>query len=223
MGRAIEALAPERGWRVVAVVDRARAASGLTRASLGEPDVAVEFTTAEAAPGVVRACLEAGVPIVSGTTGWDPAALDAARHHALATGGALLWSPNFATGMVAFLAIARRAAELLAAAPGFEAAVLETHHSAKRDAPSGTALTLARALAESLERDVPITSVRVGHVPGTHEIVLDGAFEQIRLAHVARDRRVFADGALTAAAWLRGRRGVFTMEDVLGFRRGADA
>jgi len=91
----------------------------------------------------------------------------------------------------------------------------ETHHAAKKDAPSGTALALERAVSRGLSRSVPITSVRTGHVPGTHELSFDGPFEQIRLTHTARDRRVFADGALRAAAWIRGRRGVFTMRDVL--------
>ena len=95
-----------------------------------------------------------------------------------------------------------------------DANLIETHHNAKKDAPSGTALTLAKAAAAA-GYEIPITSVRVGSVPGIHEVIFDGQFEQIRLQHTARDRRVFADGALVAAAWLIGRRGVFTMKDVL--------
>ncbi|HUX33073.1 MAG TPA: dihydrodipicolinate reductase C-terminal domain-containing protein, partial [Gemmatimonadaceae bacterium] len=90
-----------------------------------------------------------------------------------------------------------------------------THHAQKKDAPSGTALALARAAAARLGRDVPITSVRTGSVPGIHELVFDAQFEQIRLVHTARDRRVFAEGALLAARWLAGRRGIFTLRDVL--------
>ena len=93
--------------------------------------------------------------------------------------------------------------------------LIETHHAAKRDAPSGTAIALASQAAALLGRSVPITSVRVGSVPGTHELLFDAPFEQIRLEHVVRDRRVFAAGALRAAEWLIGRRGVFTLDDVL--------
>jgi 4-hydroxy-tetrahydrodipicolinate reductase len=113
-----------------------------------------------------------------------------------------------------FEQVLARAAELFATAPGFDAHMIETHHNAKKDAPSGTALTLAKAAAAA-GYEIPITSVRVGSVPGIHEVIFDGQFEQIRLQHTARDRRVFADGALVAAAWLIGRRGVFTMKDVL--------
>jgi 4-hydroxy-tetrahydrodipicolinate reductase len=101
-----------------------------------------------------------------------------------------------------------------------DARIVETHHSAKRDAPSGTALELARRIALESGAEPPITSIRLGSVPGTHELLLDGPFEQIRITHEARDRRVFADGALTAAewvlgAWRSGRRGIFTMDDML--------
>ena len=98
---------------------------------------------------------------------------------------------------------------------GFDAHLVETHHTAKQDAPSGTALSLATSMQHASGRATPVTSVRVGSVPGTHEVIFDGAFEQVRLVHEARDRRVFAEGALVAARWLLTRRGVFTMQDVL--------
>jgi 4-hydroxy-tetrahydrodipicolinate reductase len=97
---------------------------------------------------------------------------------------------------------------------------METHHAAKKDAPSGTAKLLAQAAEEASGARVPITSLRVGHVPGTHELIIDGAFEQVRLLHEARDRRVFALGALVAARWIVGRHGVFTLDDVLSSSRG---
>ncbi|HEX8907434.1 MAG TPA: dihydrodipicolinate reductase C-terminal domain-containing protein, partial [Longimicrobiaceae bacterium] len=112
--------------------------------------------------------------------------------------------------------VVAEAARLVGQAGGFDAHIIETHHTAKKDAPSGTAGLVERAARQALGRAVPITSVRVGHVPGTHELVLDAPFEQITLTHTARDRRVFADGALAAARWLVGRTGVFTMDDVLG-------
>ena len=109
------------------------------------------------------------------------------------------------------------AARLLGRAAAFDAHMIETHHAAKKDAPSGTAVTLGKTASAAWGRgaDIPITSVRTGSVPGTHEFVFDAPFEQIHLEHIARDRRVFAEGALVAAAWLIGRQGVFTMRDVL--------
>jgi 4-hydroxy-tetrahydrodipicolinate reductase len=114
-----------------------------------------------------------------------------------------------------FEQIVAHAAGLLANAPGFEAQIVETHHSAKKDAPSGTANTLGKAASAAWGKEIPITSVRTGSVPGTHEFIFDAPFEQIHLEHVARDRRVFAEGALVAAKWLVGKQGIFTMKDVL--------
>jgi 4-hydroxy-tetrahydrodipicolinate reductase len=100
--------------------------------------------------------------------------------------------------------------------PGFDAHIVETHHAAKKDSPSGTAASLESQTSPDWGGNIPITSIRVGSVPGTHEFLFDAPFEQIRLVHVARDRRVFAEGALHAARWLIGRTGVFSMQDVLG-------
>jgi 4-hydroxy-tetrahydrodipicolinate reductase len=214
MGRAIAELAPTRGFEVVARLDHAETTSGLTKAALNGAEVVVEFTVPEAAPANIRAIVAASCPVVVGTTGWYDH-LDDVRRDVNASNGALLAAANFSLGVNIFEQIVARAAELFAAAPGFDAHMIETHHAAKKDAPSGTALTLAKAAAAASGRQMPITSVRVGAVPGIHEVIFDAQFEQIRLQHVARDRRVFADGALVAAAWLIGRRGVFTMKDVL--------
>src|SRR5581483_9110972 len=137
----------------------------------------------------------------------------------LRLGGALLWSPNFAIGVHVFTRLVERAAADLAAAGGFSAHIVETHHAAKRDAPSGTARLLAERASRAFGADVPVASVRTGHVPGTHEVLFDAQYEQIRLVHEARDRRVFAVGALAAAAWLQGRHGVYSMDDFLGMKR----
>ena len=214
MGHAIASLAPERGWDVVAQLDVRHTGDGITREMLRGADVAVEFTTPAAAPANVRALIAAGCPTVVGTTGWYdelPAIAEAVR----TAGGALLTAPNFSLGVNIFEQIAAYAASLVRQAPGFEAHLVETHHSAKKDAPSGTALTLGRSASGAWGADIPITSVRTGSVPGTHEFIFDAPFEQIHLEHIARDRRVFAEGALVAARWLIGRRGVFTMRDVL--------
>jgi 4-hydroxy-tetrahydrodipicolinate reductase len=214
MGRAIADLAPSHGFEVAARLDHAEMQSGLTKDMLAGADVAVEFTVPDATPANVRALIAAGCPVVVGTTGWY-ADLDDVQRDVNRSNGALLAATNFSLGVNIFEQVLARAAQLFAAAPGFDAHMIETHHSAKKDAPSGTALTLAKAAAAAGGREIPITSVRVGSVPGIHEVIFDAQFEQVRLQHVARDRRVFADGALVAAAWLIGRRGVFTMKDVL--------
>lgn len=218
MGRAIDGLARERAWPITAALGRDEVmAAPLSRERLGDPDVVLEFTTAEAAPGIVRACTRAGLPVVSGTTGWT-GELDRVRAEVREGQGALLWASNFSVGVNLFFEVAAATARIVKGSSSFDAAIVETHHGAKRDAPSGTALELRRILEEGLRRDVPATSVRTGFVPGTHELIFDAPFEQIRLVHEARDRRVFADGALLAARWLVGRRGVFDMRDVLGLR-----
>jgi 4-hydroxy-tetrahydrodipicolinate reductase len=222
MGRAVAQLAAERGWTVTAIVGREAnaAGTGITRARLGDAEIVVEFTEPSCAEANVRAALDAGYAVVTGTTGWDEG-LARLRERVAHEGGALLHAPNFSVGVNLLLAILRQAGRVMAGARDFEAHLVETHHAAKKDAPSGTALAMRRALREGLGADVPVTSVRTGHVPGTHELTFDGPFEQITLAHLARDRRVFADGALTAAEWLRGRQGVFTMADVLGLPGGS--
>lgn len=216
MGRTVAQLAAERGWPVAAIIGAAenRGAAGITTESLQGADVAIEFTTPAAAPANVRACVRAGCPIVVGTTGWY-AEREALEREVLLHGGALLWAPNFSLGVNLFWQVAEFAAGLAARLPRVDAHIIETHHAAKRDAPSGTALELARLSAAALDREVPVTSIRAGFVPGTHEILFDAPYEQVRIEHVARDRRVFADGALLAAQWLVGRQGVYTIRDLL--------
>lgn len=211
MGRALAQLAPARDFAVVATIGRGQP---VTREALAGAAVAIEFTTPDAAVENVRACVAAGCPVVVGTTGWY-ADLDATAAHVQAAGGAMLTAPNFSVGVAIFERVIAEAARLFTAVSGFDGHLVETHHAAKKDAPSGTAAMLARSAERAGGRAMPVTSVRVGSVPGTHEVLYDGAFEQVRLVHEARDRRVFAEGALVAARWLAGRRGVFTMQDVL--------
>ena len=218
MGRAVAELAPARGWDVVARLDQAEMSAGITRATLGDADVAVEFTVPSAAPANIRAIVNTGCPVVVGTTGWYEH-FDDIKRDVDSANGAMLAATNFSLGVNVFERVVERAAELLAHAPGFDAHIVETHHSAKKDAPSGTAATLEKSAAAAWGRAIPITSIRTGSVPGTHELIFDAPFEQIRLVHTARDRRVFAEGALVAAAWLIGRRGVYGMRDVLGSLR----
>ena len=217
MGRVLEQLAPERGWEVVARIggEENRNGAGVTRASLKGADAAIEFTEPNAAAVNVRAAVAAHTPIVVGTTGWL-GELPALSEWVAQRGGALLTATNFSLGVNVFEQIVAFASRLLSAAGGFDAHLVETHHAAKKDAPSGTAITLRAAAARGWPREIPVTSIRTGSVPGTHELVFDAPFETLTLAHVARDRRVFAEGALVAAAWLIGRTGVFTMRDVIG-------
>jgi 4-hydroxy-tetrahydrodipicolinate reductase len=220
MGRAVAQLAEAHGFEVVALLGESQVVPhGISRALLDGAEVVIEFTVPASAAKNVRECLALGVPVVCGTTGWDAERV-VVEAEVAASGGALLWAPNFSIGVHLFARIVEEAARLIARADaGFDAAQIETHHAAKLDAPSGTARLLAQRVARGLGRDISTTSVRTGSVPGTHEILFDAPFEQISLTHVARDRRVFAAGALTAARWLvspPARRGVFTLDHLLG-------
>jgi len=216
MGHALDVLAATRGCTIVARLDAAEMVRGIAGDDLARAQVAIDFTTPESAVDNAIACLRVGCPIVIGTTGWGARLADlerAVREYRCAA----LWSPNFAIGVQLFLAIATDAAKRLRRVSAFDAHIVETHHAAKLDAPSGTAIAIAQQVASALAREVPISSVRTGSVPGTHEIIFDAPFEQIRLVHEARDRRVFADGALAAARWLStaARPALYTMQDVL--------
>jgi 4-hydroxy-tetrahydrodipicolinate reductase len=215
MGTLIAGLAAESGFEVVAQLGSEATRGGLTRAAVHDAEVAIEFTVPSASAALVRGCADIGLPVVTGTTGWD-AERAAAERHVREKGGAMLWAPNFALGVHLFAKVVAEAARRFAhPGAGFDAHLVETHHMLKLDAPSGTARMLARIAEQARGKPMPVTSIRTGHVPGTHEILFDGAFEQVRLVHEARDRRVFAAGALSAARWLVGRRGVFTLDDFL--------
>lgn len=217
MGRAIAALAEARGHAVVAAIDgeENRDGRGLTLDRLAGADVVFEFTTPEAAVDNLLTLARLGQRVVTGTTGWQHR-LDDVRAVVIAHGGALLHSPNFSVGVQLFLRAARDLARHLAGRPEFEGYVVESHHAAKKDAPSGTALALTRALAAGdPDRVMPVTSIRGGFDPGTHVAVFDAQFETIRLEHQTRSRQVFAAGAVMAGEWLDGRTGVFTFDQML--------
>jgi 4-hydroxy-tetrahydrodipicolinate reductase len=217
MGQAITALAERRGHAIHAVIGGAENAAGraLTAERLKGADVAVEFTRPEAVVVNLERLIEAGIPTVTGTTGWRD---ELPRISALVErrGGALLHAANFSLGVHLFLRAARELARGFVGRPEFDAFILEEHHAAKLDAPSGTARELqTKARAADPERPFPITSLRAGATPGTHLLAYDGRYERVTLAHVARSRDGFAAGALAAAEWLPGRRGVHTVEDML--------
>jgi 4-hydroxy-tetrahydrodipicolinate reductase len=207
MGRAIEVELAARGHETPARVTRTGGWEALTRASAG---VAFEFTSPEAAPTNVSRLLALGIPVVCGTTGWD---VEPARALSRERGAGFLHAPNFSLGVAALRAAVAAVARRLAAFPEYGAGIVERHHSAKKDAPSGT----AKALAGAIGGDVPIVSLRHGGQPGEHSVVFEGPDESIELVHRARSRALFAAGAVRAAEWLVDSRaaGPVTFEDFL--------
>ncbi|HKU60928.1 MAG TPA: dihydrodipicolinate reductase C-terminal domain-containing protein [Gemmatimonadales bacterium] len=216
MGRAVAGLAAARGHGATIVGRNENAGGhGLTAERIRGHDVAVEFTRPDAAPANIERLIEAGIPVVTGTTGWD-AELPRIIAVVEARKGALLHAANFSIGVHLFLRAARALAAEFAGREGFDGCILEEHHAAKRDAPSGTARALQQRLRDADPgRLYPITSVRAGDTPGTHSVSLDGPFETVTLQHTARNRDGFAAGALAAAEWLPGRTGVFTFDAML--------
>ena len=211
MGRLVESLASEHGFRVAGTVSSANAAASDWPAA----DVAIDFSVGAAVQTTISRLAARGTPVVIGTTGWQNAEEDVRRIAATA-GIGIVAAPNFAVGVNVFLAVIERLGLLMAAQPSFGAWIHEHHHAAKRDAPSGTALAMERRLREKgYAAPVPISSTRAGFVPGTHTLGFDAASETITFTHQARDRGAFAHGALVAAQWVIGRTGWFTMTDVL--------
>jgi 4-hydroxy-tetrahydrodipicolinate reductase len=212
MGRLVETLSAEYGFEIAGHVDRASAAAPERWPAA---DVAIDFSTADAVAANLRHLANRGIDAVVGTTGWT--AHEAALRREIGDRIGVVAAPNFALGVNLFVALAARAAELLAPHPAFGAWIHEAHHAAKRDAPSGTAILLEAAMRGSgYDRPVDVASTRAGSIPGTHTIGFDAAGETITLTHTARDRSGFARGALQAAQWVHGRKGWFEMKDVLG-------
>jgi 4-hydroxy-tetrahydrodipicolinate reductase len=213
MGRLVESLSGEYGFDVVGEIGRENAGQS---ADWPEADVAIDFSTGEALAANFPALARRGHPVVIGTTGWT-AHEASIRKEAEASGIGVVAAPNFALGVSLFGAIVARAAELMSRRPEFGAWVHELHHATKRDAPSGTALGLMEIMrGAGYEAPIDVASTRAGAIPGTHTIGFDGGGETITLTHSSRDRSTFARGALEAARWVHGRRGWFTMKDVLG-------
>jgi 4-hydroxy-tetrahydrodipicolinate reductase len=213
MGRLVESLCPEYGMEVAGTVDVAEAEVPET---WPDADVAIDFSMAEAVPANVQRLAERGIHVVIGTTGWAAHEADV-RQIVEGSGIGVVAAPNFALGVNLFVALAERAAELFGSQEAFGAWIHDAHHAAKRDAPSGTALLLEAALrSRGYNRAIDVSSTRAGSIPGTHTIGFDAPGETITLIHTARDRSGFARGALEAARWVRGRKGWFTMRDVLG-------
>jgi 4-hydroxy-tetrahydrodipicolinate reductase len=209
MGRAIEEALVERGHAVAARIGRGDGAGAAKGA-----DVAFEFTRPEAAGGNVRALLEARVPTVCGTTGWDAAEATGMSRR---LGVPLLVAPNFSIGVAVLKRLTAEAARLLAAFPEFEPGIVERHHARKADVPSGTARMLAATIAPFRPGSAPppVAALRQGGQPGEHEVIFDGPDECVVLVHRARSRRIFAAGAVRAAEWMveTGPKGPVTFDD----------
>ncbi len=217
MGKTLAQLAPQRGFNVVLVmdIDVNEQGRGITREKFQGIDVCVDFTTPQAALDNIRCVAAMGVNLVVGTTGWHDR-LDEVRMLIERAGIGMVYAPNFSIGVNLFYDLARRAAELFAAFPIYDPYLSESHHKMKKDAPSGTALEIKRRIAPAYRgREIPVTSVRAGYMPGTHELGFDSEADTVVLRHTARSRQGFAEGALYAARWIARKKGFFSFAEVL--------
>lgn len=227
MGKMIEKIALQKGHNIGLVIDNQMHWDS-TMDALSACDVAIEFTSPESAVGNIRRCFEAGVPVVTGTTGWLHQ-LPEIEQLCRETDQSLFYASNFSIGVNIFFALNQYLSVLLKDLDGYRPRIVETHHTAKLDAPSGTAITLANGIItnrpgldswgdadQNLASHVlPIKSYRMENITGTHVVTYDSAIDSIEMKHTAHNRTGFAEGAILAAQWLRGKKGVFTMKDLM--------
>ena len=228
MGQAIERIAVEQGHEVVARFDLDAPVPDSIRGFEGA-DV-IDFTSPSAVLEHIQGYCKAGIPAVIGTTGWYDA-LPLVEAWVAEHDATVLYAPNFSIGVALLVEAVRAVAPYLNALPEYDVFVHEAHHTNKIDSPSGTALHLAKQILRGMERKTRIeveaqhgriapdalhvSSTRVGHVFGRHEVGIDGVYDQISLIHDAKSRNGFAYGAIRAAGWIQGRKGLFTLDDVL--------
>ncbi len=228
MGKAIEEIALAQGHKIVLKIDLHNAAD-LTAANLQQADVAIEFTNPHSAFNNVMSCLQAGVPVVCGSTGWQHR-LEEVKAYCLQQKGCLLYASNFSIGVNIFFEINKRLAELMKPHAEYDVSMEEIHHTMKKDAPSGTAVTLAEQVMEKMDRkqtwvnavtnrpeELSIVSKRIDPAPGTHTVSYQSTIDTIEIRHTAHNRIGFATGAVLAAAFVKGKKGIFSMKEVLGF------
>jgi len=215
MGQLVAKLAAEQGHEISVTLNSRDAERGSEElaSSLRGCDVAIDFSVAAVVIRNVKACASAELPLVEGTTGWQ-SRLDEVKNVVSQNDGALIYGANFSVGVQVFYRIAASAAELFQSLESYDAFIEEAHHKRKRDAPSGTALQLGEIVALHVGREVPVSSTRAGYIPGTHRVGFDSAADQIILEHTARGREGFAAGALLAASWIMGRKGVYEFSEV---------
>jgi 4-hydroxy-tetrahydrodipicolinate reductase len=216
MGQLVAAQAKKAGNEIGVIVKSGE--RGLNADELGEKlgghDVAIDFSVGESVPRNVEACVSAGVPIVEGATGWKGLEKEISQM-VNERGGTLVYGANFSIGVHVFYRIVNHASQVFSAVEGYAPFIEEAHHSRKRDAPSGTALRLRELMGEHLRTEIPTSSTRAGHIPGTHRVGFDSEADQITLTHTARSRQGFAAGALLAARWVIGRKGVYEFGEVI--------
>lgn len=230
MGHMIESIALERGHTISVAIDRDNTAD-FDSAAFRESDVAIEFSVPETGFDNVIRCLKAGLPVVSGTTGWS-AKLPEARNYCESVGGSLIWASNFSIGVNVFMAANRLLARIMNRFPEYTPSMEEVHHIHKLDHPSGTAITLAEQIVSETDRIgswaesedevdarkgvLEISHERRGEVPGIHTVEWDSEADTITITHSAKSRRGFALGAVLAAEWLPSHPGIHTVDEALG-------
>lgn len=226
MGHIIERIARERGHKIVSIID-INNLKDFESDAFKSADVAIEFTTPATAMGNVRKCFAANVPVVSGSTGWN---VEDVREEVEKNGKTLFWSSNFSIGVFIFNAINKRLAQIMNQFNNYNVEMTEVHHIHKLDAPSGTAITLAEGIIANLDRktawtkevegkstDLAIKSIREGEVPGIHTVRYESEVDSITLTHDAKSREGFALGAVVAAEFTAGKKGLLGMSDMLKF------
>ncbi|MER3470008.1 MAG: 4-hydroxy-tetrahydrodipicolinate reductase [Chitinophagaceae bacterium] len=226
MGHMIEEVGVTRGHEIVLKI-HADNKNEFTKENMANADVAIEFTAPDSAFLNVKRCLDFGVPIVSGSTGWNDH-LQAAKDYCIEKNSAFLHASNFSVGVNIFFKVNELLAKLMATQPNYEVTVKEVHHTAKKDAPSGTAVTIAEQIMANLPRkkswvnnkssnadELSIISERIDPAPGTHYVRYTSDIDDIEIIHTAHNRKGFALGAVLAAEFIAGKKGVFTMNDVL--------
>jgi 4-hydroxy-tetrahydrodipicolinate reductase len=230
MGKMIEHVALERGHTIDLIIGENNLAD-LTTKNLSQIDVAIEFTMPESAVKNIKFCIEADCPVISGTTGWIQY-LEEVKSLLKPDKGAFIYSSNYSLGVNIFFAINKKLAQFMSPYPAYKVGIEEIHHTAKLDAPSGTAITLAQGVLENytslnswaLEHDgysvsedkLPIKALRIDPCPGTHTVKYSSTIDDIEIKHTAHTRYGFALGAVVAAEWLKDKNGFYTMSDVLG-------
>lgn len=227
MGKAIEEIALHRGHEILLKIDQPNLHE-FTAEKLAMADVAIEFTSPHSASENVKKLLDFGVPVVCGSTGWTDQ-LEEMKAHCAASNGAFAYSSNYSVGVNIFFEINKKLAALMAPHNEYEVILEEIHHTQKKDAPSGTAITLAEQVLQDIKRkkqwvnelsdnpeDLEIISQREDPAPGTHSVKYSSVIDTIEITHTAHNRTGFATGAVLAAEFLKDRKGFFTMKDVLG-------
>ncbi len=226
MGKEIEQILIARGHTIPLIIDLNNT-NDLDAAHLKEIDVAIEFTTPSTAYGNVVKCLEAGVPVVCGTTAWLDK-LPQVEQLCKEKNGAFFYASNYSIGVNIFFEINRHLAQLMNRFGEYDVTIEETHHTQKKDAPSGTAVTLAEGILENLDRkqkwvcgtttvpeELEVVAIRRSVVPGTHTVTYESDVDSLSITHMAKSRRGFALGAVLAAEFLHGKTGIFSMKDLM--------